>query len=1120
MGKKRTSVETGTSLSPSGSDVSPFKRRRVGEPGYVSDDEIAVEKEQANGLAPGTDMVQNAGQELFMDDEVDLSSVTNEGDSEDEESEEDEEGYQKEVELARSRGFAETGVLERITVYNFMCHECFEIPLGPNVNIINGRNGSGKSALVAALQVGLGARSKVTERGQKLEDHIKHGKSFARICIKIKNRPLAENSTTVDPYRPELYGSSITIERKLCRGGGGSWSIKTEKGKNVKLPKGRTVRQEVTNIVDYFGFQVNNPIAILTQTKSKEFLQSGKASDQYRFFMASTRLAELGETIEAIKRMTKEVSKIVEQKEAVQPEVAKQVEELKSAYEDASEMRTINERIEQIELEYAWTVADEKETLLEQYKEKTMEFENIAGAAKLARDTLKQEVEGLDAAFFEAQKELEDITSKVRANQSVQRNLNKQQQNAEYELQQKLKKVQRMENEIARYLRNREEANQRLERAREDHNRRAASRSKIARDHQETRQELEGAKAAITEAGEVEKKWNDDLRHVQQEKQELEKRVTYADSNYREANRDLEHIKHSQKNSVARWGRDMPTILNAIQNAVRTGQVKVRPIGPIGEHVSLIDKFWGRAVQACISFGLLQSFLVDSAHDSDVLKRLFKEMQKRGQIHCMPGLIVTNFRRSRYSRLQIPDVHKDGHRTILDVVKIDTDPVFNILLDFAKIERNVLLRDERLMTTYPYQQIRNMDCCWDPTGARGYSRSGSRVYRPNDRPRDAVALTASVEELIAAKTHQTLQLRGALDSARQKIQEHTHRLMQVQGNHNAARSRLSALQTKVRALEAKSRDLHEQLSSSHEEFDASNFEEEMQAISHQAQQAESTKVALEASVVEVRKRCDDATRAAENHSTNSRALRAKNQQKLNEVEQLNSDMGRLKAALQNKEREAQKTQSKVDGAHRELGMAKNEHRNAVREAGELGGRPQSMQGLDSETLEREIKAMKQRVEEERERHDGKSADELEIEWRRAQIREKDNKEALKRIKGYSTALKKGHTRRENDKNALFKSTKMLVRLHFQTFLRSRGHQGVLKWKQSGLLITVKMANHKMYGTNQLYETKDMRSLSGGERSYTTLSFMLALGNVMDVPTRVMGTKFALYLSSLTLNTAH
>jgi len=37
---------------------------------------------------------------------------------------------------------AEVGIIEKITLVNFMCHTMLEVPLGANVNFIIGRNGS------------------------------------------------------------------------------------------------------------------------------------------------------------------------------------------------------------------------------------------------------------------------------------------------------------------------------------------------------------------------------------------------------------------------------------------------------------------------------------------------------------------------------------------------------------------------------------------------------------------------------------------------------------------------------------------------------------------------------------------------------------------------------------------------------------------------------------------------------------------------------------------------------------------------------------------------------------------------------------------------------------------
>lgn len=52
---------------------------------------------------------------------------------------------------------AEAGIIHKVFVSNFMCHRALTIDLCWNVNFIHGQNGSGKSAILAAVQICLGA---------------------------------------------------------------------------------------------------------------------------------------------------------------------------------------------------------------------------------------------------------------------------------------------------------------------------------------------------------------------------------------------------------------------------------------------------------------------------------------------------------------------------------------------------------------------------------------------------------------------------------------------------------------------------------------------------------------------------------------------------------------------------------------------------------------------------------------------------------------------------------------------------------------------------------------------------------------------------------------------------
>lgn len=61
------------------------------------------------------------------------------------------------------------GRILKIYLKNFMCHSALEINLNSNTNFIVGRNGSGKSAILTALIVGLGGRARTTNRGSSMK---------------------------------------------------------------------------------------------------------------------------------------------------------------------------------------------------------------------------------------------------------------------------------------------------------------------------------------------------------------------------------------------------------------------------------------------------------------------------------------------------------------------------------------------------------------------------------------------------------------------------------------------------------------------------------------------------------------------------------------------------------------------------------------------------------------------------------------------------------------------------------------------------------------------------------------------------------------------------------------
>ena len=72
----------------------------------------------------------------------------------------------------------EVGVIERITLNNFMCHTVQDIRFGARANFLIGNNGSGKSAVMTGVVIGLGGKASSTSRGQSIKNFVKYGSRY------------------------------------------------------------------------------------------------------------------------------------------------------------------------------------------------------------------------------------------------------------------------------------------------------------------------------------------------------------------------------------------------------------------------------------------------------------------------------------------------------------------------------------------------------------------------------------------------------------------------------------------------------------------------------------------------------------------------------------------------------------------------------------------------------------------------------------------------------------------------------------------------------------------------------------------------------------------------------
>uniref|UniRef100_A0A4W4GGL2 Structural maintenance of chromosomes protein 6 n=1 Tax=Electrophorus electricus TaxID=8005 RepID=A0A4W4GGL2_ELEEL len=255
----------------------------------------------------------------------------------------DDEGRLRQDHSSSPSNAGDIGVIESITLKNFMSHLLLgPFQFGPNVNFIVGNNGSGKSAILTALIVGLGGKATTTNRGASLKSFVKYGESSAEVTVKLKNRGS-------DAYKGDIYRDSICIEQRITSDGCRTCKIKSKTGQIIS-----TKKEELTAILDHFNIQVDNPVSILNQEMSKQFLHSKSEADKYKFFMKATLLEQMKRDYIHIKQTKAGTRDQVEKQEECLKDLRQLFLQKKEKYESLSLLDNMRQNLEDLKKMMVW----------------------------------------------------------------------------------------------------------------------------------------------------------------------------------------------------------------------------------------------------------------------------------------------------------------------------------------------------------------------------------------------------------------------------------------------------------------------------------------------------------------------------------------------------------------------------------------------------------------------------------------------------------------------------------------------------------------------------------------------------------------------------------------------
>ncbi|KAL6095967.1 smc6 [Pungitius sinensis] len=1006
-----------------------------------------------------------------------------EEDVEDEDvADEEEEALQGNGECAREV-VSDAGIVESITLKNFMCHSLLgPFTFGSNVNFVVGNNGSGKSAILTALIVALGGNAHATNRGLSLKGFVKEGESSADVSITLRNKGR-------DAYKPEVYGPAIIVDLRITREGLRTYKLRSKTGQLVSSKK-----EELLCILDNFNIQVNNPVSVLTQEMSKYFLHSKGEGDKYKFFMKATQLDQMREDFVYIKTTKHVTEDKVEQHGECLKDLKRKYQEKEDRYKSMASLDEMHTKLGDLQSQMAWALVIEMEKELEPMKVKLQSGRHSTEKFDEKVEEWKNKVEEAESKSKQIQEQLEGITQQVQELQPECAQLKVEAQRQNTLLKASEVTVHRFKANLRDLEKDKDQLTSRINDLKLSISQTSGAESQARAERMEQiKAELESMSHQIATFGQQIDQYQHACNRAKEEQGKMRREQDVLQRSIEANRRNMQTMESSRSNRLRRFGEHMPGLLNAIQEAHRKGQFKHKPRGPLGYLISLKDPELALAVEVCLK-GQLQAFTCDNHEDERVLQGLMSKMFPTGR---RPSIITSNF---------LPKVHDTRsravnhpeHPSVLQALEIEDSVVANCLIDQRNIESILLIKNRtearRIMQGRNPPQHCN----------QAFSKEGDQIFTNRNYTAEqtrANYLSGDVEEEIRhlqrEMENQKAQASGFQQQMRKLddvIKQNDGLLKRTQVEQRTTKDKATKLQLELTDLqnmeEPQSEDLNpleedlqeivSKISSKRAEYDKAR-----------AQMAE-VKVSYEKAEQEYKQRKEQINTVAEDaepvkeelNKADQEVMKCKHHKKHYDEKRSAHlrNIQTLEANQESKEQELQKSVAKATKICPERMEVKRTARS-----------------LDSEISRLKVKIATQQE------HQGDREDVVR-QYHEALESYKNMAEQMKYLNSFIKSLDSVMNHRLQVYADLRRFLSARCKYYFDSMLAQRGYTGSMTFDHKNETLSISVQP----GQGNKADLSDMRSLSGGERSFSTVCFVLSLWAITEAPFRCLD-EFDVYM---------
>ncbi|WZY74544.1 structural maintenance of chromosomes protein 6A-like isoform X2 [Brassica napus] len=982
-----------------------------------------------------------------------------------------------------------SGAILKIRLENFMCHSNLEIEFGEWVNFITGQNGSGKSAILTALCVAFGCRAKGTQRASTLKDFIKTGCSDALVHVEM-------NNGGDDAFKPNVYGDTLVIERRISHSTS-STVLKDSQGRKISNRK-----EELRELVEHYNIDVENPCVIMSQDKSREFLHSGNDKDKFKFFYKATLLQQVDDLLLGVDTKLKAASALMDELEETIKPVEKEITELRGKIKTMEKFEEIYQQLQLLKKKLAWSWVYDVDRELKEQSEKLVKLRERVPTCQDKIDQKLGEVESLREKLTSKKAQ---VTCLMDESTAVKREIECLRQSVktatrekvalEEDHRHKCNNIQKIKDRAVRLERQIKDIDEMTIRSTQ------AEQSEIEENLSQLKLEVEKAKALLFSLKEEEKMVTEKASVIGKEIALIEDKIRDREKKQRSINTHINDLKKHQTNKVTAFGGDrVITLLRAIERHHR--KFKMPPIGPVGAHVTLVNgNKWASAVEQALG-NLLNAFIVTNHQDLITLRSCGKEANYNNL-----KIIIYDFSRPR---LVIPRhmVPQTEHPTILSVLNSENHTVLNVLVDVMGVERQVLAESYEVGKTVAFERrLAHLKEVFTIDGYRMFSRGPVQTTLP-PRGRRPTRLCASFDDQIKDLEVEASKEQSEIHESRRQKREAEVNLEDLEPQMRRLKRQCTQIEKDLTRKELELQDLKNSVAAETKASPTSSVDELRLEITNSREEIEEKEFSLQKlqdCLTEAELKANELKTAYENFIESAKS-------KVDVFEEAENELKEIETGLQSAETDKNHYEDVMkDKVLPDIKMAEAKHKELEAKRLESNEKasiicPESeitalgpWDGSTPIQLSAEINRINHRLKRESDEY-SESIDDL-----RVTLEEKEHKIGRKRktYKSFREKLKvcKDAVDSRWKKLQLNKyDTASMLTWGFNKRLGKKGISGQIKvsYEDKTLSIEVKMPQDATRSG-----VRDTRGLSGGERSFSTLGFTLALHDMTESPIRAM-----------------